>query len=68
MQQLNQPIPDAEHVSLRLEHAKRRVVVGLSWQTFNTLVRQGISFGVGVILARLLSPGDFGLAGIAAMF
>ena len=47
---------------------KEKTVRGLFWSFIDTLGGQGISFIVGIILARLLSPREFGLIGMIAVF
>jgi O-antigen/teichoic acid export membrane protein len=46
---------------------KRKALLGLSWQAFNTLSRQVLTFGTGIVLARLLTPEDFGVINIAVI-
>lgn len=43
-------------------------MAGLSWSLADNVMNQGIRFLVGLILARLLTPSDFGLIGIALIF
>jgi O-antigen/teichoic acid export membrane protein len=43
---------------------KQKTVSGLIWSFVDTMAGQGITFIVGIILARLLSPREFGLKGI----
>jgi len=45
-----------------------RVLKGVSWNTASRLLRQVFHIGIMVILARLLSPKDFGLIGLAGAF
>ena len=40
----------------------------LGWSLLGDLSRQGVTFAVSVVLARLLSPADFGLVGMAMAF
>lgn len=47
---------------------KDKTVKGLSWSTIDSVASQGISFVVGIVLARLLSPEEFGTIGIAMIF
>ena len=47
---------------------KNRVLYGLSWSFIDNFVGQAISFVVGIILARLLSPAEFGILGIIYFF
>jgi PST family polysaccharide transporter len=50
------------------ESTRTKAVSGFGWQAANTAARQGLSFLAGIALARILSPTDFGLAGISMMF
>jgi teichuronic acid exporter len=43
---------------------KQKTVNGLVWSFVDSFANQGINFVVGIILARLLSPGEFGLIGM----
>ena len=45
-----------------------KTVKGLSWSTIDSVASQGISFVVGIVLARLLSPEEFGTIGVAMIF
>lgn len=47
---------------------QRRVARGLTWTVIETWGRQGINLAVFVVLARLLTPVDFGLVALAAVF
>lgn len=40
---------------------------GMFWSLTENLSRQGINFVIGVVLARLLSPSDYGLIGMCAV-
>ena len=44
---------------------KRKTISGIKWSTISLIGRQGTQFITGIILARLLSPDDFGLLGMA---
>ena len=41
---------------------------GLKWSGIEQFSTQIISFALGIILARLLSPSDYGVVGILAVF
>src|SRR5690606_23853357 len=41
---------------------------GILWGTIDTFVRQGVQFVIGIVLARLLSPEEFGILGILTIF
>lgn len=47
---------------------KSKTIAGVSWSAAEAIVGQGVSFLVGLVLARLLSPSEFGLIGIATIF
>lgn len=47
---------------------KQKTVSGILWSSVDNLVNQGITFIVGIILARLLSPEEFGLIGMITIF
>lgn len=47
---------------------KQKTVSGLLWSFVDTMAGQGITFVVGIILARLLSPREFGLIGMITVF
>ena len=42
--------------------------MGLAWNTVNNLTTRGISFLLGIFLARLLTPGDYGLIAMIGVF
>lgn len=45
-----------------------RIARAVSWSAIDVLVRHGLNFVVLVILARFLSPADFGLVAMLALF
>ena len=47
---------------------KDKTVKGTAWTAIESVLRYGVSFVVGIILARLLSPDEYGLIGILAIF
>jgi len=47
---------------------KQKTVSGLIWSFIDNFANLGIQFVVGVILARLLSPKEFGLIGMLTIF
>jgi O-antigen/teichoic acid export membrane protein len=47
---------------------KSKAARGMIWSAFGTFSSQGISFVIGIILARLLMPSDYGLIGMLAIF
>jgi teichuronic acid exporter len=47
---------------------KQKTVNGLLWSFTDSFASQGVQFVVGVILARILSPREFGLIGMLSIF
>ncbi len=50
------------------ESLKNKTVKGVAWSAIDNVVQFGVTFVVGIILARLLSPDDYGLIGIIGIF
>jgi len=50
------------------KNLKQKTVSGLIWSFIETISGQGIQFIIGIILARLLTPHDFGLVGMLTVF
>ncbi|TXE52918.1 MULTISPECIES: lipopolysaccharide biosynthesis protein [Serratia] len=51
------------HSSLR-----DRAVSGMIWSIVERFLVQGVQFGISIVLARIISPSDFGLIGMVAIF
>ena len=47
---------------------KSKTIRGLGWSTADILLNHGITFIVGIVLARLLSPNEYGLIGLITIF
>lgn len=47
---------------------KSKALSGLFWQMMQRTIMQLISFGVSVVLARMLMPEDFGVVALSGMF
>jgi teichuronic acid exporter len=47
---------------------KQKAISGLTWSFIDSFFGQGIQFVVGIILARILSPREFGLIGMISVF
>lgn len=47
---------------------KNKTVKGASWSFIDSIAGQGITFVVGLVLARLLTPEEYGLIGIIIIF
>ncbi len=50
------------------DNLKSKTRKGVFWSAFNTFSNQGLTFLFGIILARLLSPNDYGMIGILMVF
>ena len=47
---------------------KDKTVKGVGWSAIDNVIQIGVTFLVSIVLARLLSPDDYGLIGIIAIF
>jgi len=47
---------------------RQKTVSGLTWSFIDSISGQGIQFIVGIILARMLTPREFGLIGMITIF
>ncbi|MBE0654108.1 MAG: oligosaccharide flippase family protein, partial [Bacteroidales bacterium] len=47
---------------------KQKTLTGLKWSAFERFGTQGISFIITIIIARILSPSDYGILGMIAIF
>lgn len=47
---------------------KAKTVKGVGWSAADTLLSHAVSFIVGIVLARLLSPTEYGLLGLTTIF
>ena len=50
------------------ESLKNKTVKGLGWSALDNAARYGMQFAIGIVLARLLSPDDYGLLGLTGIF
>lgn len=50
------------------ESLKKKTVNGTLWSGIDNVVQTGVTFVVSIVLARLLTPDDYGLIGIIAIF
>ena len=50
------------------ESLKNRTVSGVGWSAADAFLGQGVTFLVGLVLARILSPAEYGLIGIVTIF
>ena len=47
---------------------KSKTIKGVGWSAADAFLGQGITFLVGIVLARLLSPEEYGVMGICLIF
>ena len=47
---------------------KQKTATGLKWSSIESFSSQGISFVIGIIIARILSPSDYGIIGMILIF
>ena len=47
---------------------KNKTIAGISWSAVDSIASRGITFIVGLVLARLLSPSEYGLIGMITIF
>lgn len=47
---------------------KQRALAATIWSGVDVVLRQGVQFGVAIVLARLLSPAEFGTFGLILLF
>lgn len=50
------------------ESLKTKTVKGVAWSGIDNVTQYGVAFVVSIVLARLLSPDDYGLIGIFTIF
>lgn len=53
---------------MQQESLKNKTIKGVGWSAADALLGQGVTFIVGLVLARLLSPEEYGLIGICLIF
>ena len=51
-----------------MESIKKQTVKGVSWNAFGKFTNIGVSFFIGLVLARLLTPTDYGTLGVYSIF
>ena len=47
---------------------KQKATKGVLWSAIERFLAQGVQFVLGIIVARLLLPSDYGLIGMLAIF
>ncbi len=53
---------------MQQQSLKDKTVSGVGWSAADAFLGQGVMFLVGLVLARLLSPSEYGLIGIVSIF
>lgn len=53
---------------MQQESLKNKTIKGVGWSAADAFLGQGVTFIVGLVLARLLSPDEYGLIGICLIF
>lgn len=51
-----------------MENLKQKTFSGMFWKFFERILAQGISFIVSMIIARILTPHDYGIVAIVLIF
>ena len=51
-----------------MSEIKEKTITGLRWSMVEKFSSQGVSFVISIIIARLLTPADYGLIGLTAIF
>ena len=50
------------------KNLKEKTVKGLAWSSVNNVLQQLLNLLFGIVLARLLSPADYGMVGMLMIF
>lgn len=51
-----------------MSSVRQDTISGVKWSAIERIALQGIQFIIGIILARLLTPSDYGVLGMIAIF
>lgn len=57
-----------KYIIMQEPSLKDKTIKGVSWSAADAFLGQGVTFLVGLVLARLLSPEEYGLIGIVTIF
>ena len=55
-------------ITLAYRLVRNKTIKGVGWSAADALLGQGVTFVTGLVLARLLSPEEYGLVGICLIF
>ena len=50
------------------DNLKQKTITGVTWSFVEQFLSKGINFVIGIILARILTPADYGLVGMLGIF
>ena len=50
------------------KNTKKKLFSGIFWNAIEKFLVKGVSFTISIFLARILSPSDYGLIGMLAVF
>lgn len=50
------------------ESLRNKTITGVGWSATDAFLGQGVTFLVGIVLARILTPSEYGLIGIVTIF
>lgn len=51
-----------------MDNLKEKAIYGVGWSAIESIANSGLGFLIGIILARILSPSEFGIIGIITIF
>ncbi|MBQ2026056.1 MAG: lipopolysaccharide biosynthesis protein [Paludibacteraceae bacterium] len=51
-----------------MDNLKHKILGAFTWSSIDRVAQQGVQFLIGIVLARLLSPTDYGLMGMVMIF
>ncbi|MDR3258492.1 MAG: lipopolysaccharide biosynthesis protein [Fusobacteriaceae bacterium] len=51
-----------------MTNLKQKTIHGLTWSFIDNFANQGVTFLVGIVLARLIEPAEFGILGMISIF
>ena len=51
-----------------MEELKEKTLSGVKWSALGRFSTQGVSFFISILLARVLTPSDYGVVGMIGIF
>ena len=61
-------IDDEIEIFVMIDNLKQKTKSGIYWQFFNQFTNYGLQFIVGIIIARILTPEDYGITALPSVF